>query len=298
MAGFAARLAACQHLDLTAAEQAKLQRQLDAAWPEFKADWPRLDVERALFETHLEAALAGIAPVEIAGRTLSDLVMARLLAEGSHHALKRFEQRFGATVLQWASTMGRGLADPEEIRAAVWRKLWVGTTERGPLIRLFNGRGTLAGWLKVVVARAAVDALRRLGPVAEPMDQSLSSAVDDPEMEFLKRHYSAAFEGALRSAVANLAPRDRALLALAYVDGFDTPKLAVFYGVHRTSAGRWLADARGRLLRATRRGLIDVLRVSSSELDSIIRLIESRMEITFTGLLAGADDDCATSLRT
>ena len=106
------------------------------------------------------------------------------------------------------------------------------------------------------------------------------SSTDDPELDYLKKHYRAEFGAAFEAAVADLAPRARNHLRHLFVERLTIDQLAALYGVHRSTAARRLATARDALLQATRKQLVDRLQVESGEVDSIMRLIDSHIELS------------------
>ncbi len=55
--------------------------------------------------------------------------------------------------------------------------------------------------------------------------------------------------------------------------------------MHHATVARWIANARGLLLEGTRKVLSERLRVSGQELDSIMGLIESRLEVSIARVL-------------
>jgi RNA polymerase sigma-70 factor (ECF subfamily) len=81
-------------------------------------------------------------------------------------------------------------------------------------------------------------------------------------------------------AVARLDARARNHLRHVFVDQLGVDQLASLYSCHRSTAARRVAAARDALLAETRAVLIDRLEVSEDELDSIMRLIDSRFEVS------------------
>jgi RNA polymerase sigma-70 factor, ECF subfamily len=90
---------------------------------------------------------------------------------------------------------------------------------------------------------------------------------------------------ALNAATAALSAEERNLLRFAIVDKLDADAIANVYGIHRTTAGRRLALARDALAARTREALKRQLRVSDKELESIVRLVHSQLDVTFERLL-------------
>ena len=115
------------------------------------------------------------------------------------------------------------------------------------------------------------------------------AADDDLELSYLKRVYRKAFVEAFGEAVKALSPRDRTALALQVIDGLDTDAIGQFFGVHRTTCGRWLARSREQLLRQTRKNLAKSLALAEGECDSIIRLVQSRLSPTLASFLKKQD---------
>ena len=63
--------------------------------------------------------------------------------------------------------------------------------------------------------------------------------------------------------------RQRAILRLCYVDGLQLVQLARLYGVHETTASRWVSRAATDVAEDTRKRLMARLALSPSSLDSV-----------------------------
>jgi RNA polymerase sigma-70 factor (ECF subfamily) len=108
-------------------------------------------------------------------------------------------------------------------------------------------------------------------------------------MELLKTHYREQFRAAFAVALAELAPRDRTLLRQHYLLGLGIGEIATMYGVHRGTSARWLERCTRVLLSATRRTLATQLRVDRTDVDSILRLVRSRLEVSIRAALAAEE---------
>jgi len=115
--------------------------------------------------------------------------------------------------------------------------------------------------------------------------------IDDPELSILRAQYRDAVDAALRAALAGLNARARALLRYQLIDGWSIDQVGKLYGVHRATAARWLADARAALGDAIRSELAARLRIAASEVDSIVRLVQSRVDMSLDRLLV-TDASC------
>ena len=117
----------------------------------------------------------------------------------------------------------------------------------------------------------------------------------DPTIDHLRPRLQVEFRAAFEAALRSLETRERNLLKHHFLDGLSTDELAVLYRVHRATAFRWLARARERLLSQTRQALAARMSLRRSELDSVMRLVDSQLEVSVVRLF-GADDPHAPEL--
>lgn len=208
---------------------------------------------------------------------VEDLALATKVAAGDADAIREFVQTY-EPVIQRVVHGVRG-ADPNaaDISQQVMARLIAQRAIEG-----YQGRSSLAVWLRVIAVREAVLMVRRNPHVAADDDQiaAILTPEHDPELAYMKRHYRDVFKAAFRDAIGALDREHRTLLRQSVVDGLGIDKLAALYKIHRATAARRLDAAREALTETTRRLLGERLRVDAGELDSILRLIESHLEIT------------------
>ena len=120
------------------------------------------------------------------------------------------------------------------------------------------------------------------------IERDLMDAADDPQLLALKSRHSADFKQAFQAAVADLEPRDRAILRALIVDDHSVTEVAAVYGIHRVTASRWVSEIRKALLAGTRRRLRQTLDLDEPSLDSAIRLIDSNLDMSLYRLLGDA----------
>jgi RNA polymerase sigma-70 factor, ECF subfamily len=286
--------------DATAGE--RLEQLLAAGLAAARAAWPQVDVPDEVFVPYLASRLAGdeVGGAELESRLASariaDLYLACACARGDTRALAAFEHGTLDVVDAALARMNMSAAIVDEVKQIVRRLLLVADS-RPPRIVDYSGRGDLRGWVRVTAAREALRLVRQgkreVALEPELLEQAIAPDAD-AELEYVKTVYRGEFRAAFRDAMARLSDRERNLLAHQFVDGLTLDQLAALYRVHRATIARWLARARARLLRGTQAALRTRLRVHASELDSIMRLIESRLDVTLPGILrrdpeAGAD---------
>jgi RNA polymerase sigma-70 factor (ECF subfamily) len=113
---------------------------------------------------------------------------------------------------------------------------------------------------------------------------------EDLQLSYLRREYGEQFKQAFEEAVTRLTPRERNLLRFRHIDGLSSDALAATYGVHRATAARWVTAARERLATETRRLMMARLGVGRADLQSIMRLIQSQLDISIRRCLGPGDD--------
>ena len=139
-----------------------------------------------------------------------------------------------------------------------------------------------------MAGREALGALRTRRPSSELGDDDLLDGADDPHLLALKTQHGAAFKQAFQAAVAELAPRDRAILKAIILDDRTVTDVAAVYRVHRVTASRWLAEIRAALLKGTRARLRAQLALDEPSLDSALRLIDSNLDLSLYRVLGDA----------
>ena len=79
-----------------------------------------------------------------------------------------------------------------------------------------------------------------------------------------------------------LAPEQRNVLRMSLVEGLSVDELAPVFGVHRATAARLLQRARDAVSEGTKRRLTERLSLETSELESILRLVRSQLDLSIS----------------
>jgi len=222
------------------------------------------------------------------GLCAADLYLACACCRGDARAFARMRDQTRSAIRAAAATVLHGDAI-DEVAQDTMEKLLVGRGGKSPGIALYAGRGRLAKWAQTVALREAQSRARRRAPVAvedvaDLADRVLGGDVD-AEIEALKKTYRRQFKAAFADAVGTLAPRERNLLRLEVIDGLAVDGIAAIHGVHAATVFRWRADLRDKLARRTRRYFVDELRMTGDEFQSVMRLVESQLDVSLPRLL-------------
>lgn len=218
-----------------------------------------------------------------------DLYLAFACAGGVERAVDTFETRFGPDLDR---TLRKVCGDShlrEDALQTLRERLFVPAEGRSAKISAYSGRGTLQAWLRITATRIVLELRKREAkePAADEDEiLGLPSPEDNPETAHLKRLYQAEFKVAFEASIAELPDRARTLLAQYHIDGLTIDQLGAQYNVHRMTAARWVAGARSDLLKATQRRLETQLVLSEQELDSVLQLIRSRLDVSISRVLS------------
>jgi RNA polymerase sigma-70 factor (ECF subfamily) len=259
-----------------------LEATLSALMATARAEWPEITLRDELFMRHLAARLADADPLDLAKLHVADLYLACACGYGDPAALKAFEERCFPELSHAVAREPKLCASLDDIQQHVRERLFVNRGGRSPRINEFNGRASLRTWFRVIAVRTLINFGTR-GAREEPLSDELTALpliASDPELRYMKELYRTAFVDAFDRTVQALNPAVRNLLRYSMVDHLSIDQIALLFSVHRATAARWLADAREALLTGIRERLIERLKVDSHELDSILRLIRSRVEIS------------------
>lgn len=286
---FRARLPAGVSLRVTD-DAAHVERVLDELLAVGRAAMPTVSLSAEDFVSYLAERLPENATSveELRALRIGDLFLACACARGDTLAITLFDSRHLANI--GAALRSRDATTETELKQVLREKLFVSYDGARPKIADYSGRGDLASWVRVVAVRTALNLAR--GTRHEvPLDEDALLAERTGagvEVERLKVLYRAEFADAFREALGTLSARDRNMLRQHYVDGLTMEQIGTAYRVHRITVLRRLEQARRTLGKETYRLLATRLRLSRTELDSIMRLIRSQLDVSLSVHLKGA----------
>jgi RNA polymerase sigma-70 factor (ECF subfamily) len=255
------------------------------AWPEVKIDPTQLVefIAQRLAGPDLAAALAS-APA-------ADLVLAAACTAQEPSAHAAFD-----AVLTEVDAAGASTRSPQDlvddVKQVIRVQLLVPRDGKPPGIAGYRGKGPLRGWVRITATRELIRHQRKRAretPSDRPLDEALGDA-GDPLLSQLKAEYRTEFATALREAIAELDAEDRTLLRQQIVDQLSIDEIGAAFGVHRATAARWLQRARGSLVTVTRGRLAVRLKLPVDEIDSVIRLVQSQLDVSVIRYLRDGDD--------
>ncbi len=251
-----------------------------------------LDSEGDFLE-YVASRLPGFRPAEqeVAALHPGDLLLARGCAKGVARALALFERDFLGLVTAAGRKLSMSAEQGDELRQQVRTKLLVAPAGDTPKIGSYAGTGALRSWVYATGLRTGLNELRRIGRAPMPAgDEQLLVAMpdknDDQQLQYMKELYRSAFRDAFKASIGELESRLANVLRHYYLDDMTLEQIGALYRVHKTTVMRWVNKAHAELEVKTKSRMTSHLQLGASEVESVLRLIQSGIQLGLASVLA------------
>jgi RNA polymerase sigma-70 factor (ECF subfamily) len=189
-----------------------------------------------------------------------DLCLIVACERGDEKAWTELVERFKPTVRSAARSASSNEDAAEDLAQSIWAELY-GLRKRNdgrPASKLayYSGRGSLAGWLRAVVAQLEVDVFRKQSKLVQTEEdadldrlaqevhvaegQPALAGMQNPEESMSNRFARSEMQQALSRSVQELTAEDRLLVKLYYFDNLRLREAGAVLGVHEATASRRL----------------------------------------------------------
>jgi RNA polymerase sigma-70 factor (ECF subfamily) len=206
--------------------------------------------------------IASCADSEIAnflsGLRLEELAVAHGCAAGNQHAWDVFLTRYRESIYQSARVVTRNESTGRELADSLYAELYgLGEgEERRSKLALYSGRGSLAGWLRMVIAQNYVNHIRagkRLVSIDEEEDEhgtQFAAPVPEPVVVSDPR-----VKQAVGAALVALEAEERYILSSYFLDQRKLAEIGRTLGVHESTISRKLEKILKELRKNVRKDL-------------------------------------------
>jgi RNA polymerase sigma-70 factor (ECF subfamily) len=215
----------------------------------------------------------------IDGMQVDDLCLIVACEQNNDSAWTELVERFTAVVRSAARSASANEDAAEDLAQSIWAELYGLRSgkdgARSSKLAYYSGRGSLAGWLRAVVAQLAVDSYRKQSRLVQAEEDTeldrlardmpfmsdghsaTASNLMNPEQAVANRLASSDIQNALNRAVKELESEDRLLVKLYYFDGLRLREAGALLGVHEATASRRLTRIHGDLKKRVKQILTD-----------------------------------------
>jgi RNA polymerase sigma-70 factor, ECF subfamily len=231
----------------------------------------------------------------VSGRYDADLELARQCAAGDEAAWDRFVRDYRPVLYRAADALEPG-GGARELADSLYADLY-GLQERGgerqSLLRYFQGRSSLATWLRAVLAQRFVDRVRARRKI-EPLDEDEEIAAhagpdtaDPPDPD--RARDRGRLQLALERAMKRLDSRDRLRLGCYYVQQLTLAEIGRLMKEHEATASRQLARARTLIRADVERQLREEFGMSDARMAECVSAAGADAGTLDLGALLGSD---------
>jgi RNA polymerase sigma-70 factor (ECF subfamily) len=212
----------------------------------------------------------------------ADLALALAASRCWPVAILSLERTYRATIDSTCRRFANATHTAGDLKQILRTKLFVAEPGKTPKISDYAGQGFLENWLRVTAVRIFLD----LGKRKDRAREALVGDDDVLALDVVKAEYRGAVAAAMCEAANRLEPGDRHLLRQHLVGGLSIDQLGAVLGIHRATAARRIARAREQLAADTRKEVPRRLDLDPCELDEVIGLVMSRLDLSIGKLLA------------
>ncbi len=260
---------------------AKRSLDVSALYGAARESWPGVRLAEADFARFLEGRVEPGAEPD--PERVRELYLACACLQRDPAAISAFERAYFGELGAAVARFGHGTF-VDDVKQELRQRLFLGVAGGAPKLNEYQGRGGLARWLRAVATRVALNLRRdrkedRQTELNE--DDLLGGPIssDDPELAHMKGLYQQEFKKAFADALAAVPAERQNFLRLYYLDGLGLAEIAGLFQSSAPTISRRLAQARAEVLEGTRALLKERLNVSAEDLNSIMRLIQSRLTL-------------------
>lgn len=219
-----------------------------------------LDVLRRVVSRTEE--MTGAGPEDIAtflsGLRIDELALAHGCISGDQHAWDVFLTRYRESIYQSARSITRSESIGRELADSLYAELYgLGPPEeRRSKLALYSGRGSLAGWLRMVLSQSYVNQIRtgkRLVSIEEEEEEhgtQFAAAETEAPAQIDPR-----VKESIDLTLASLSAEERFLLSSYFLDGCRLAEIGRILGVHESTISRKMEKLLKELRKRTRKDL-------------------------------------------
>jgi RNA polymerase sigma-70 factor (ECF subfamily) len=235
-----------------------------------------------------------------------DLCLIIACERGDESAWTDLVERFTATVRSAARSASSNEDAAEDLAQSIWAELYGLRTRKDGMpaskLAYYSGRGSLAGWLRAVVAQLAVDTFRKQSRLVQTEEDTdldrlardtkvteghrVLAGIPNPEQSMSNRLAQTDMQQALNKAVEELAVEDRLLVKLYYFDNLRLREAGAVLGVHEATASRRLTRIQSDLRKRVSKILIDERGWTQAETERSFAEVAQHLDTDLEALLS------------
>lgn len=244
-------------------------------------------MNKAAFAAHVGRCRASTDAAASAANA-ADLFLAAAALAGDQAAAEELTRTCWPVAKKYLRRLGLSAAELDDVGQELWKALLMGGEGGEPKLAIYSGRGPLSGFVGITAQRIAMLRLRRDDAgsrAAVRAAAEVEAFAADAELALMKDIYRESFQEVISDVLSSLDDRARMVLRMYIVDGVSIERIAQTYQVGHSTVSRWLEKTRREVADQTRGRLVERLRLSGDEFDSLWRLVVSQLDVSVSRLL-------------
>lgn len=262
-------------------EGPECERGVDPALAVARTAWPMLELSRS--DVADAVRQRGVPFDGMPPELVADVLLAQACVKNQPGALVAFRGHVFPSVSVAVRRFDDAPHFVDEVYQRLSEAMFVGGPDGRPKILLYSGDGPLAAFVATaarrIALRLATGAARFQGE-AELVERF--SNISEQETELLRRRHGETINRALAMALRRLPRRERLILRMNLVEGVSTARIAAMYNVSQPTVSRWIHRSARSIYAAVKEMLCDELEVDTQQLQSLLCVFRSQIEVTIS----------------
>lgn len=263
-----------------------------------QAAWPNIELNLVEYMHYVAARCPAGQPPDPDFSHLNgpDLYLAAACVARSRTALVAFDRHYLRHVPNMLAYLKPSSDLVEEVQQQLRCRLLTAPSGEQPRLSEYAGRGALLMWLRSAAVRTALNILDRAenrnsvewteeNDGLQRIEAKHGGGSTDVEQALTKERYREVVREAFLAALGGLPREQRNLLRLYYLDGRSMEEIGTIYKAHKATISRRMEEARIAVLDSVRGQLRNRLKVSVCEIDSLVKLIASQIDVSLSDVL-------------
>jgi RNA polymerase sigma-70 factor, ECF subfamily len=207
-------------------------------------------------------------------------------------SIETFHRMYGGRIAAIGRRFGESQSFADELLQRVFEKLFVPRSEQEePGIAQYRAEAPLSAWVNTVARRIAFRQVKSARPERLLDDELLAqeiSDVCDQELLLLREQHRDVVRDALACALRRMPAREQRFLKMNLVAGVSMDRIGKIYGISQSSVSRKIQRAILNVISEAKAEACEKLRISTGEVDSIFKLIQSCIDLTLSNFGEGS----------
>jgi RNA polymerase sigma-70 factor (ECF subfamily) len=218
-----------------------------------------------------------------------DLYLAFACAQNSPQAWDRFMHSYRKYVYNLTAFLSPVKSLAYELAENILTDLFLPDRSGRSRIASYDGRSSLATWLRVIICHRAINEQERksnnMAQLNDLFEKADEKAVRSIETAFRFSRYQSLIRDSLERACSELTDRERLLLLLRYEKGLHLGQIGRQFGLHQTTITRQLVQIQAKIRQSFEMTLIQKYKLGQAAIDECLSEIAENPAYSILALI-------------